>query len=140
MDLIIVGIGQFGSALAQIYERQGRRVLKIKNQGTTLSLPANRLKSSIVLLCVPTQALPEVLEQRGDLLRQAHGVVSTAKGLVKKTIRNLRNFKTNQTQTAIPVRRAEASEADKKACLESLAFEQIDARLLNICGKSGIFT
>jgi len=85
MDLIIIGLGQFGSALAQMYKRQGRRVHKIIGPQTKVTLTKSEVSKSIILLCVPTQSLSEVLEQRVALLSTAFGVVSAAKGLVRKT-------------------------------------------------------
>ena len=96
MDLIIIGVGQFGSALAQMYERQGRRVHKIENQKSRISVSAAGVARSVTLLCVPTQSIPQVMGQRGDILFNSHSLVSTAKGLIQKTGETATQFLTRE--------------------------------------------
>ena len=85
MDLLIIGVGQFGSALAHMYQRQGRRVRKIENSQSLTNFSENILSNSISLLCVPTQSFPKLMEQRGDVLSRSYCLVSTAKGLIQDT-------------------------------------------------------
>ena len=84
MDFIIVGAGQFGSALSQVYLKQGLRVFCIKKNDPWPTLTRFGKKHTVIL-CVPTQKLPEVLEQRAAFLKKATAVISTAKGLIQKT-------------------------------------------------------
>jgi glycerol-3-phosphate dehydrogenase (NAD(P)+) len=81
LEIVVVGIGQFGSALARIYEKHGLTVYRI---GKSDPWPAAN-GSRIVVLCVQTQSLPELADQRGALLASESIIVSTAKGLVQKT-------------------------------------------------------
>ncbi len=78
-------MGQFGSALAQIYEKQGFRVLKIAGRHSRLSLLPKKIKECVSIICTPTQEIPEVLVQRGDLLDGSYAVISAAKGIIQKT-------------------------------------------------------
>jgi len=57
MDLIVIGMGQFGKALAGVYEKHGFRVFKLEKDSPW---PSKISPKPVTLLCVPTQSLPEL--------------------------------------------------------------------------------
>jgi glycerol-3-phosphate dehydrogenase (NAD(P)+) len=85
VNIAIVGLGQFGSALSQIYERQKLDVRHIHHDTPVTTELDGFLSVAVAILCVPTQRVPEVLEQRGESLRRCRAVVSTAKGIIQKS-------------------------------------------------------
>jgi len=85
VEIVIIGIGQFGSALAQIYENhKGTRVFRVRENDPWPTLSSSSKIQKIVIICVPTQMLPTLLEQRGASLKSVNAIVSTAKGLVRE--------------------------------------------------------
>lgn len=78
MEVAIVGVGEFGSALARVLEKKSIPVKRVHRHS---EWPA---RASVVILSVPTQALPELCKQRKVSLNRSTIVISTCKGLIRK--------------------------------------------------------
>ena len=102
MEFIIVGAGQFGSALTHVYLKQGIRVFCIGKEDPWPE--KNQLqKKHFVILCVPTQKIPNAIEQRRASMAASSGIISTAKGLLKNQQKSATEFLTSQFSRKLPL-------------------------------------
>ncbi len=82
MEIVIIGAGQFGSALAKHFLKTNHQV-NLLSESTPW--PAGLSKRHGVVLSVPTQKLPLLLAQRASDLKNASFIISTAKGLLRES-------------------------------------------------------
>jgi glycerol-3-phosphate dehydrogenase (NAD(P)+) len=104
LEIVIIGVGQFGSALAQIYEaNQGTRVFRVNENDAWPTLAGTKKVQKIVIICVPTQALPTLIAQRAASLKEATAIISTAKGLVRGENLTATQFLQKKLKSAPPL-------------------------------------
>ncbi len=84
MDIVIIGLGRFGSALAHVYESKGLRVHTVNRDDPWPFKDIKKAPPHAVFITVQTQSIPEMWGQRAASLLSAPYIVSTAKGLIKK--------------------------------------------------------
>ncbi len=83
MEIIIIGDGQFGSALAHHFSINKHRVHLLGRQSPW---PEVLSKKTVGILAVPTQLIPEAIAQRATHLLTCFIIISAAKGLLKSSM------------------------------------------------------
>lgn len=100
MDIVVLGVGKYGSALSKVFKNSGHTVHCVKK-----NQPWPQISQPFVsLLAVPTQAIPQAVNQRKKDLAQSAIIVSTAKGLVQRTKSTpLESIRQGLKKTSIPL-------------------------------------